>query len=79
MSAEVLELGAARLRRQASQGVEPWLTKQQLAGHLQFSTRWIEARTREGMPSELWGGQRRFRVTAVEDWLRRRTCEEQSG
>lgn len=77
MSAQVLELGDARRRRQAAGGVEPWMTKQQLAEHLQFSTRWIEQRVREGMPSEMWAGQRRFRATAAEDWLRRRACEEQ--
>jgi len=54
-------------RRTAS--AEPLLTKKQLAAHFQFSTRWVELRTREGMPSELIGGRRRYRLSLVNDWL----------
>ena len=53
----------------APQHVEPWLTKRQLAVHLGFSTRWVELRLREGMPSRLMGGCRRFRLSEVEGWV----------
>lgn len=51
---------------------EHLLTKQQLAQHLGRSTRWVELRVREGMPSESPTKrypQRRFRLSAVEDWI----------
>jgi hypothetical protein len=48
------------------------LTKQQLAQHLQRSTRWVELRTREGMPSidptRRYPG-RRYNLHDVEQWL----------
>lgn len=51
---------------------EQLLTKKQLAQRLDRSTRWIELRVREGMPSEppteRYPG-RRFRLSEVEDWL----------
>ena len=53
----------------ALQYVEPWFTKRQLAVHLGFSTRWVELRLREGMPSRLMGGCRRFRLSEVEEWI----------
>ena len=53
-------------------GVEPWLSKKQLAAHLGFTTRWVELRVTEGMPSERWGGRFRFRVSEVEPWLKGR-------
>ena len=40
-------------------GSEPWVSKRQIAAHFGFSTRWVELRVREGMPS-LFGGHRRF-------------------
>jgi hypothetical protein len=48
---------------------EPWLTKRQLADHYGFSTRWIELRMQEGMPSRMIGGRRRFRLSETENWL----------
>jgi predicted DNA-binding transcriptional regulator AlpA len=53
----------------APQHAEPWLTKRQVAVHLGFSTRWVELRMREGMPSRLMGGCRRFRLSEVEGWV----------
>jgi hypothetical protein len=53
-------------------GVEPWLSKRQLAAHLNYSTRWVELRVKEGMPHERWGGHLRFRVSEVEPWLKER-------
>lgn len=47
----------------------PVLTKQQLAVYLRCSTKTIERRMREGMPSFKVGGLRRFRLDLVEDWL----------
>ena len=32
-------------------GSEPWLSKRQIAAYFGFSTRWVELRVREGMPS----------------------------
>jgi hypothetical protein len=53
-------------------GVEPWLSKKQLAAHLGYSTRWVELRVKDGMPCERWGGRLRFRVSEVEPWLKER-------
>ena len=50
-------------------GSEPWLSKRQLAAYFGFSTRWVELRVREGMPSEVISGRRRFRVSECEEWL----------
>ena len=49
--------------------MEPWLSKQQIAGHYGRSTRWIELRMREGLPSRMLGGRRAFRLSAVEAWM----------
>jgi hypothetical protein len=55
---------------------EPRLSKRQLADRLGFTTRWVELRVREGMPSYLEGNQRRFLLSEVEAWLaaRRKTA-----
>ena len=50
-------------------GGEPWVSKRQLAGHFAYSTRWVELRVREGMPSQMIGGQRKFRISECETWL----------
>jgi hypothetical protein len=50
-------------------GSESWLTKRQIAGHFGYSTRWVEIRVREGMPSEMIGGHRRFLARECEKWL----------
>lgn len=57
---------------QLSLAVEQLLTKRQVAEHLGRSTRWIELRVREGMPSEAPTTRfprRRFRLSEVEAWL----------
>ncbi len=51
---------------------EPWVSKQQLAAHLGYSTRWVELRVREGLPSRKIGGRRKFHLSAVEAWLEER-------
>ena len=48
---------------------EPWLSKRQLAEHFGFSTRWVELRVRDGMPSTIHGNRRRFLLSEVEAWL----------
>lgn len=57
---------------QLSLAVEQMLTKRQLAEHLGRSTRWVELRVRQGMPSEAPTTRfphRRFRLSEVEAWL----------
>jgi predicted DNA-binding transcriptional regulator AlpA len=48
---------------------EPWLTKRQIADYLGRSTRWVELRVREGMPSKMIGGRRGFKLSEVEAWI----------
>jgi hypothetical protein len=50
---------------------EPELSKRQVAQWFGFSTRWVELRMREGMPSRLRGKQRRFLLSECEAWLAR--------
>ena len=52
---------------------EPELSKRQLAQRLGYSTRWVELRVREGMPSRIQSNQRRFLLSECEWWLARRT------
>jgi hypothetical protein len=57
---------------QLSLAAEQLVTKRRLAEHLGRSTRWVELRVREGMPSEpptTRYPQRRFRLSEVEAWL----------
>lgn len=57
---------------QLSLATEHLVTKRQLAQHLGRSTRWVELRVREGMPSEpptTRFPHRRFRLSEVEAWL----------
>jgi predicted DNA-binding transcriptional regulator AlpA len=63
------------LRLPLRAGVEPWLSKQQLAAHLGFSVRWVELRVREGMPCERWGNRLRFRASEVEAWLKEQNSD----
>ena len=51
---------------------EPWLSKQQIAGHYGRSTRWIELRMREGLPSRMLWRRRAFRLSTVEAWMEAR-------
>lgn len=50
-------------------GAEPWRSKRQIADYFGYSTRWVELRVRDGMPSEMIGGHRKFRVSECEAWL----------
>ena len=51
---------------------EPWVSKAQVAAYLGRSTRWVELKGREGMPSRMIGGRRAYRLSEVEAWLRER-------
>lgn len=48
---------------------EPWVSKRQVADYLGRSTRWVELRVREGLPSKMIGGRRGFRLSEVEAWI----------
>jgi hypothetical protein len=48
---------------------EPWLRKRELADYIRKSTRWIEQKHHEGLPSVMIGGERRYKPSAVERWL----------
>jgi hypothetical protein len=56
----------------AEGGREEWLTKQQLAAHLQVTPRWIESQQQLGLPHLHMLGINRYRVAEVEAWLRER-------
>lgn len=60
---DLSELRARRLGR------EPMYTKRQLAEHYSYSTRWVELRVQEGMPSHQVGGQRRFLLSETDAWF----------
>lgn len=47
----------------------PWIDKRQLAAELRCSVRWIEDRLRDGMPSAMIAGRRKFLRAEVERWL----------
>jgi hypothetical protein len=49
---------------------ERWVTKQQLADHLQVTSRWIESQQPLGLPFLRMGGMNRYIVSEVEAWLR---------
>jgi hypothetical protein len=49
---------------------ERWVNKRELAAHLRYSTRWVEQQHHLGLPSEMFGGQRRYRISEVESWLK---------
>lgn len=48
------------------------LSKKQLAAMLGFTTRWLELRVAEGMPSWMERGRRMFYVSDVNAWLEER-------
>jgi hypothetical protein len=54
---------------------EPFLTKAQLASCLQYTTRWVDYRCAEGMPFIDLDGAKRFLLSEVLEWLRRRAEE----
>ena len=48
---------------------ERWLTRRQIAKHYAFSTRWVERQTAAGMPGRRIGGEWRYKLSEVDDWL----------
>ncbi len=48
---------------------EQWVTKRQLARHLQVTSRWIELQHSHGLPHLRRGGIVRYRISEVESWL----------
>lgn len=67
MSATIYNLDQRRFARHPN--LERWLTTQELAEHLGFSTKWVQRRVKEGMPHARLGGRLRFKATLVEAWL----------
>ena len=67
MSATVHSLDQRRFTRQPN--LERWLTTQEIADHLGFSTKWVQRKVKEGLPHERLGGRLRFKATIVEAWL----------
>jgi predicted DNA-binding transcriptional regulator AlpA len=61
--------GGLVLRFPSRVGAEPWLSKRQVADYFGRSTRWVELRVREGLPSKMIGGRRGFRLSEVEAWI----------
>ena len=54
---------------------EPWLLKSELAQELRCSERWIELRMRDSkLPCVYVGRSPRFRLSEVNDWLRKRSA-----
>jgi hypothetical protein len=51
---------------------ERWLSLKDLADQLGCSTRWLEYRLSEGMPSAVIAGRRKCRQSEVERWLETR-------
>lgn len=49
--------------------IEPFLSRRQLAEHLDMSERWIDYRRQDGMPSYQFGTRRRFRLSEVLPWI----------
>jgi hypothetical protein len=49
--------------------IEPWLDKRAIAARYACSERWIEYREREGMPSYLIAGRRKYRASECDAWL----------
>lgn len=51
---------------------EPWLTEETLARHYDVSERTIRRWRRRGMPSRMFGGARRYRLSECEGWHEQR-------
>lgn len=49
---------------------EPWVTRRHLAEHFGVTTRTITNYVQAGMPSLKLRGERRFRVSECERWMR---------
>jgi hypothetical protein len=56
----------------ASAMPEPWVTKRQLARHLEVTPRWIEMQQPYGPPRLRKGRNNRYRISELDAWLRER-------
>jgi hypothetical protein len=62
-------------RDEAGDVWEPWLTEKVVARHFGVSERTVRRwRLTEGMPSRLFRGSRRFRLSQIEAWDRERSA-----
>lgn len=62
-------------RFQEGEQWEPWVTEETIARHYGVSTRTVRRwRLTEGMPSSLFRGSRRFKLSQVEDWYGERSA-----
>jgi hypothetical protein len=70
--------GLAKVYAFPQRGYEPWVSKRQLAMHWGVSTKTVERRVREGMPSrppeESPTNRRMFRISDCDDWLKARAA-----
>jgi hypothetical protein len=64
--------GAQVIALPSRAGSDPWLSKRQLAAHYGRSTRWVELRVNEGLPSRMIGGHRGFQLSVADRWLTER-------
>ena len=48
---------------------ERFLSKREIADRLGMSTRWIEQKHHDGLPSRLIGGRRRYLASEVRRWV----------
>lgn len=46
-----------------------WVTKKQLARQVGYSTRWVEQRVADGLPSRMEGGRRMFPLRSSLEWI----------
>lgn len=74
MSGELAQVIAFPTRHES----EPWISKKQLAHHWGCSTKTIERRVDEGMPSrdpaESMTNRRMFRISECDHWLKARAA-----
>lgn len=47
---------------------EPWVNENVIARHFSVSARTVRRWMKSGMPSELKGGSRRYKISACERW-----------
>jgi hypothetical protein len=59
--------------------LEPLVTLDDLSQYIGMSTRWLEYRRAEGMPSAEVGTSRRYRISRCEDWLRKEGHLKEDG
>jgi phage terminase Nu1 subunit (DNA packaging protein) len=68
MSGHAAQVIAFPTRRRDGVQWEPWVAEAVVARHLGVSTRTVRRWRKEGMPSKLFRGSRRFRLSEIEHW-----------